>query len=179
MRRPRPTQRALSNDKNPPIEPGDHGLGRSRGGLSTRIHTLADQATATVVVRLTGGQAEDNPQLLPLIDDLTDAGHRGRFRLLADKGYTYPSTRQALRQRKIPHTIPERADQIAQRKAKGSRGDRPPSFDPDTYKKRNVVERSYVRLKQWRGIATPYDKHARTFLGGVLLAAAIIHTETH
>ncbi len=145
--------------------------------MSTRTHTLADQSTATVVVRLTGGQAGDNPQLLPLIVDLTDAGHGGRFRLLADKGYTYPSTRQALRQRKIPH--PERSDQIARRKAKGSRGDRPPSFDPDTYKKRNVVERSYVRLRQWRGIATRYDKHARTFLGGVLLAAAIIHTETH
>lgn len=147
--------------------------------MSTKIHTLADQATATVVVRLTGGQAGDNPQLLPLIDDLNASGLGGPFRLLADKGYTHPSTRDALRRRKIPHTIPERSDQIARRKAKGSRGGRPPSFDRDTYKKRNVVERSYVRLKQWRGIATRYDKHARTFLGGVLLAAAVIHTKTH
>jgi transposase len=147
--------------------------------LSTKIHTLADQETATVVVRLTGGQAGDNPQLLPLIDDLNGAGHGGRFRLLADKGYTHPSTREALRHRKIPHTIPERSDQIARRKAKGGRGGRPPSFDSETYKKRNAVERSYVRLKQWRGIATRYDKHARTFLGGVLFAAAVIHTRTH
>jgi transposase len=132
-----------------------------------------------VVVRLTGGQAGDNPQLLPLIDDLNDAGNTGRFRLLADKGYTYPSTRQALRRRRIAHTIPERSDQIARRKAKGSKGGRPPSFDAETYNKRNAVERSYVRLKQWRGLATRYDKHARTFLGGVLLAAAIIHTKTH
>ncbi len=132
-----------------------------------------------MVVRLTGGQAGDNPQLLPLIDDLDAADHGGAFRLLADKGYTHPSTREALRQRRIPHTIPERSDQIARRKAKGSRGGRPPSFDAEKYKRRNVVERSYVRLKQWRGIATRYDKHARTFLGGVLLAAAIIHTRTH
>ena len=116
------------------------------------------------MVRLTGGQAGDNPQLLPLIDDLRGAGQHGAFRLLADKGYTHPSTREALRKSRIAHTIPEKSDQIARRKAKGSRGGRPPSFDAETYKKRNTVERSYVRLKQWRGIATRYDKHARTFL---------------
>lgn len=126
-------------------------------------------------VRLTGGQAGDNPQLLPLLDD---NGRARRIRVLADKAYSHPSTRQALRRRKIAHTIPERSDQIARRKAKGSRGGRPPGFDAETYKRRNTVERSYLRLKQWRGIATRYDKHARTFLGGVLLAAAIIHVRT-
>lgn len=63
--------------------------------------------------------------------------------------------------------------------AKGSSGGRPPAFDAQTYKKRNTVERGYLRLKQWRGIATRYDKHARTFLGGVLLATTILHTKTH
>ena len=154
-------------------------MGRSRGGLSTKIHTLADQATATVQVRLTPGQAGDNPQLMPLLDDYHSRHGPGRSRLLADKAYSHPSTRQALRRRKIAHTIPERSDQVAHRKAKGSKGGRPPGFDPGLYKKRNTVERSYARLKQWRGLATRYDKHARTFLGGVLLAAGLIYLKTH
>lgn len=147
--------------------------------MSTKIHTLADQATATVQVRLTPGQAGDNPQLMPLLDDYHSRHGPGRSRLLADKAYSHPSTRQALRRRKIAHTIPERSDQVARRKAKGSKGGRPPGFDPSLYKKRNTVERSYVRLKQWRGLATRYDKHARTFLGGVLLAAGLIYLRTH
>jgi len=54
-------------------------------------------------------------------------------------------------------------------------GGRPPGFDADDYKLRNAVERGYARLKQWRGIATRYDKHALTFLGGVHLAASVLH----
>lgn len=169
----------MSNYKNPPPEPADHALGRSRGGLSTKIHTLADQSTATVQIRLTGGQAGDNPQLIPLLDDYRNSGRSWAFGLLADKAYSHPSTRNQLRSRKIAHTIPEKSDQIARRQAKGSRGGRPPGFDAQAYKKRNTVERGYLRLKQWRGVATRYDKHARTFLGGVLLAATIIHIKTH
>lgn len=116
---------------------------------------------------------------MPLLDDYRSCGRAWQFRLLADKAYSHPSTRNQLRSRRISHTIPQRSDQIAQRQAKGSRGGRPPGFDAETYKKRNTVERSYLRLKQWRGIATRYDKHARTFLGGVLLAATIIHIKTH
>lgn len=130
-------------------------------------------------MRLTGGQAGDNPQLLPLLDDHGRPRRARRIRVLAEKAYSHPSTRQALRRRKIAHTIPQRSDQIAQRKAKANRGGRPPGFDAYAYKKRNTVERSHLRLKQWRGIATRYDKHARTFLGGVLLAASIIHIRTH
>lgn len=130
-------------------------------------------------IRLTGGQAGDNPQLGPLLDDRHQDGRNMRFRLLADKAYSHNSTRIMLRQRRIAHTIPQRADQIAWRKAQGSRGGRPPGFDAHIYKKRNTVERSYLRLKQWRGIATRYDKHARTFLGGVLLAATIIYIKSH
>ncbi|WP_072519583.1 transposase, partial [Mycobacterium tuberculosis] len=97
------------------------------------------------------------------------------FRLLADKAYSHPSTRAALRSKKIKHTIPERQDQIDRRKAKGSAGGRPPAFDAALYGLRNTVERGFHRLKQWRGIATRYDKYALTYLGGVLLACAVIH----
>lgn len=65
------------------------------------------------------------------------------------------------------------------RKAKGSRGGRPPSFDPETYRERNTVERGFNRLKHWRGVATRYDKYACTYLGGVTLAAIVIHHRTH
>jgi putative transposase len=127
---------------------------------------------------LSAGQDGDNPMLLPVI-----AAHRkhdkARFRLLADKAYSHPSTRQALRARKISHTIPERRDQIARRQANGSRGGRPPGFDPDIYRERNTVERGFNRLKHWRGIATRYDKYAFTYLGGVTLAAIVIHHRTH
>ncbi len=116
---------------------------------------------------------------MPLLDDYRQAGRPWALRLLADKAYSHPSTRNRLRHRKIAHTIPQKSDQIARRKAKGSTGGRPPAFDAEVYRKRNTVERSYLRLKQWRGVATRYDKHARTFLGGVLLAASILYIKTH
>ena len=117
---------------------------------------------------------------MPLLDDYAtarrDQSEPSRdFRLLADKAYSHPSTRIELRCRGIKHTIPERSDQIARRKVKGSAGGRPPAFDPAIYGLRNTVERGFNRLKQWRGIATRYDKYALTYLGGVLLACAVIH----
>jgi transposase len=119
------------------------------------------------------GQAGDNPRLVLLLDALKQAGHRAAH-LLGDKAYSHPSTRRELRRRRIRHTIPERCDQVEHRKSKGSRGGRPPTFDPERYKQRNTVERGFGRFKQWRGIATRYDKYARTYLGGVLLAAVVI-----
>jgi transposase len=171
---------ALSNYKKAPDEPDDHAIGRSRGGLTTKIHALTDQHQAPVMVRLTAGQAGDNPQLVPLLDDYAAActrhGGSGRdFELLGDKAYSHPSTRAELRSRRITHTIPERTDQIARRKVKGSTGGRPPAFDAAHYGLRNTVERGFNRLKQWRGIATRYDKYALTYLGGVLLGCAVIH----
>lgn len=148
-------------------------MGRSRGGWTTKIHTLTDACTCPVTMLLTPGQSGDNPQLVRLLD--AHAGQRpARFRLLGDKAYSHPSTRQLLRARRIRHTIPERRDQITRRKAKGSAGGRPPAFDPEVYKNRNTVERGYNRLKQWRGIATRYDKYALTYGGGVILAATLI-----
>ena len=174
-------QGALSNYKKAADEPDDHAIGRSRGGLTTKIHALIDLRQAPLAIRLTAGQGGDNPQLVPLLDDYATAcrqqGEGGRdFRLLADKAYSHPSTRNELRSRKIKHTIPQRSDQIARRKAKGSIGGRPPGFDAALYNLRNTVERGYNRLKQWRAVATRYDKYALTYLGGILLACAVIHT---
>lgn len=127
---------------------------------------------------LSPGQAGDNPMLARLISAHRE--HSGiRFRLLGDKAYSHDSTRDLLRRARIAHTIPERSDQIDRRRAKGSRGGRPPSFDVATYRQRNTVERGFNRFKHWRGIATRYDKYALTYLGGVILAAIVIHHRTH
>ena len=93
-------------------------------------------------------------------------------RLLADKAYSHPSTRTALRNRRIKHTILPCDDQITRRKAKGSAGGRPPSFDGEIYKQRNTVERGFNRHSQWRGIATRYDKYALTSPVASRLAAS-------
>jgi putative transposase len=162
---------ARSNDKIP--EPADHAIGRSRGGLTTKVHALADAGIRPVALLLSAGQAGDNPRLVPLLDALAQAGHRPAH-LLADRAYSHPSTRQELRRRRLRHTIPERSDQARRRKDKGPSGGRPPKFDAELYKQRNTVERGFGQFKQWRGIATRYDKYARTYAGGVLLAATLI-----
>lgn len=155
-------------------------LGRSRGGLSTKIHLAVDGRGLPMRVLLTGGQAGDNPQLLPLLDGIrvarTGAG-RPRIRpgvVIADKAYSHPSTRQALRRRRIGFVSPERADQVAHRQAKGSRGGRPPAFDRDVYKRRNVVERCFNRLKQFRDLATRYAKRAAYFQAELTIAAIVL-----
>src|SRR3954453_14768709 len=110
---PPSSQGAAANYKDPAGEPVDHALGKSRGGWTTKIHTLTDAHTCPVTLLLGPGQGGDNPQLMPLL--AVHARRRpGRFRLLADKAYSHPSTRHGLRTRGIPHTIPERSDQIQQ-----------------------------------------------------------------
>ena len=69
--------------------------------------------------------------------------------------------------------IPEKSDQIGARKRRGRRGGRPPALDTNAYKNRNVVERSFALNKQWRGIATRYDKLAITYRAAVVLHACI------
>ncbi len=93
--------------------------------------------------------------------------------VLADKAYSSRSTRTLLRARGIQAVIPEPRDQRANRARRGSRGGRPVSYDKDLYKQRNVVERSFNLLKQWRGLATRYDKLAIVYRAGAVLAAII------
>ncbi|ONF72914.1 IS5/IS1182 family transposase [Amycolatopsis keratiniphila] len=129
---------------------------------------------------LTPGRAGDNPQLVPLLDDIS-VSRRGPGRprcrpetVIADKAYSHPSTCQAMRDRRITFVSPERDDQIARRVAKGSRGERQPAFDAEVYKQRNVVERCFNRLKQFRDLATRYAKRAAHYQAELTIAA-IIH----
>ena len=109
------TQGAESNYTKLENEPADHAIGRSRGGLTTKIHALTDALVRPVTLLLTAGQSGDNPQLDPLLDLHRMQGHNNRdFTVLADKAYSHPSTRVKLRRRRMKHVIPERSDQTAE-----------------------------------------------------------------
>jgi transposase len=90
-----------------------------------------------------------------------------------DKAYTSAANRNYLTGRGIKVTIRERQDEKDGRLRRGSAGGRPRSFDATAYKGRNLVERCFNRLKQWRGIATRSDKIACSYLAGITLAAAL------
>lgn len=79
-----------------------------------------------------------------------------------------------LSSRSIRVVIPEKDDQKANRLRRGAAGGRPYSFDTKAYRGRNVVERSFCEHKQWRGIATRYDKHAINYRGALVLRAITI-----
>jgi transposase len=141
-------------------------LGRSRGGLTTKLHLAVDGRGLPMAVLLTPGQAGDNPQLLPLLDDISVARpgpgrpRQRPDRVIADTAYAHPSTRAALRARGIALISPERSNQIARRKAKGGAGGRPLAVDRTVYADRNVVARCFAPLRQFRGLATHYAKRA-------------------
>lgn len=180
----RVSQGAESSYKNsaadPAHEPPDHAIGRSRGGLSTKVHQLVDGRKRPLVIALTAGQAADSPVLKFLLADLAvkrSGPGRPRTRpdvLLGDKAYSSRANRALLRSKRITTVIPQRADEIGHRQRRGPAGGRPPAFDATAYKNRNVVERSFNDHKQWRGIATRYDKHAAIYRGGVVLRAITI-----
>lgn len=161
-------------------EPAGHAIGRSRGGLTTKIHHAVDGQGRPLAVVVTPGQAHDGQSLPLLLGDLrvprTGAG-RPRTTptmLLGDKAYSSRAIRAALKARGITTVIPERRDQQEHRSRRGSAGGRPAKFDPVAYKNRNVVERSFALLKQWRGLATRFDKLAIVYRSAAVLAAVLV-----
>ncbi len=92
----------------------------------------------------------------------------------ADKAYSNSLIRTYLRRRGILHVIPEKTDTKSARLRRGSHGGRPPGFDPARYKARNTVERAINKIKQYRGVATRYDKRGYIFLGTVTAAVLLI-----
>lgn len=127
---------------------------------------------------LTPGQRHDSTQLEPVLDAIRvpRPGGQGRPRkrpahVIGDKGYSYEFCRRLLRRRGIRHTIPERVDQRARR---AGRPRHPRRFCKETYRRRNVVERCINRLKQWRGIATRFEKRGVNYRAMVVVASLMI-----
>jgi transposase len=170
----------LNHRKPRPRSRPEQALGRSRGGWSTKIHLAVDGGGRPLALHLTGGQAADSPQferVLSLVSVPRAGPGRPRSRpqrVLADKGYSARANRAHLRRRGIGAVIPERDDQLANRRRRGRKGGRPYGFDIEAYRDRNLVERGFNRFKQWRGIATRYDKTATNYLGGLQLAGIIM-----
>ena len=133
-------------------------VGRSRGGRNTKIHALADAKGRLIAILLTGGEAHDCPLAERLIDRVEEAEC-----LLGDKAYDSTELREELEQRGTKPVIPNRSNRK-----------RPFRFSKRLYKLRWRIESAFNRLKDFRRIATRYDKLARNYLASVCLAAALV-----
>jgi transposase len=131
-------------------------------------------------VVITAGQVHESTQMQPVLDQVrVPRPRRGRPRkraehLTCDKAFSCARCRKLLHQRGIRHVIPERKDQREHRQNKGQKGGRPCRYDKAVYATRNVVERCINKLKQFRSVATRYDKRADCYRTMVTLAAILL-----
>lgn len=146
--------------------------------MTTKLHLACDGRGRPLAVVLTPGQRHDCTQLEPVLAAIRvpRPGKVGRprtrpGRVIADTGYRDDRCRALRRGRGIAPTIPERSDQ---RERRAPRPGRKPGVDRAIYRRRHVVERCVNRLKQWRGIATRYEKRAANYRAMVVLASLVI-----
>jgi putative transposase len=135
-REPSASQGAKSSYKNLRVEPPDHAIGRSRGGLSIKIHHLVDGRCRPMVILLGPGQSRDSPMFAPLLEQLSAARigpGRPRTRpdrVLGNRADSSRANRAILRSRGIQAVISEPSDQKGHRRRRGRAGGRPSSYAP-------------------------------------------------
>lgn len=135
----------------------DEAIGRSRGGLSTKIHCATDGLGNPVDFILTGGQVNDCQRAEDLLD-----GKTAEF-VIADKAFDSDKILKKIETMGAVAVIPSTANRKEKR-----------DYDKHYYKERNLIERFFCKLKQFRGIATRYCKRGLYFLEAVKLTSAII-----
>ncbi|MDJ1130580.1 transposase [Streptomyces iconiensis] len=150
------------------------------GHKTSKVHLLADDRARPLTWQTSPGQRGDNPMLVPVLEGLR-VGRRGPGRprtrpdrLRGDKAYSSRETRAYLRRRHIKATVAQPGDQRAHRRRKGRAGGRPPAFDKTQYKRRSAAERCVSKWKQFRAVASPYDKRDYIFNGTLTAAAMVI-----
>ena len=130
-------------------------MGRSRGGLTTKIHALVDANGLPIAIKLTEGQAHDGRSAADMLDGL-----RAGQILLADRAYDSNALRAAMSAQGAWANVRPMSRRLD-----------PPAFSRYLYRYRNLVERFFNKLKHYRAIATRYEKHAANYLALVKLAA--------
>jgi transposase len=141
----------------------EEALGRSRGGFSTKFHVRAEGSGKPMAFLLAPGQRHESKLFEPLMGVGTGRPETRPERVVGDKGYSYGHIREYLLQSKTIAVIPLRSDQGWD-----------PGFDRETYRKRNKIERLIGCLKQWRRIATRYEKRAASYLAMLTLASIVL-----
>ncbi len=135
-----------------------HGIGRTKGGRNTKLHAVCDAKGRPHVLLLTPGNVHDCKVARLCIEALPPSAE-----LVADKGYDSQALREWLDERGTQAVIPPRKNRKIQYE-----------YDKAIYKQRNVIERMFCRLKDWRRLATRFDRNIKNFMGAIALAAAVI-----
>lgn len=138
-------------------------MGRSRGGLTTKIHALVDARGLPIVLKITPGQAHDGKSAADMLETIG----KGDI-LMADAAYDSDALRQCLSDRGASANIKP----VARRKT-------PPSFDLALYRSRHLVECFINKIKHFRAVATRFEKHAENYLALIKLAAIRVCLRTY
>ena len=133
-------------------------MGRSRGGLTTKIHALVDANGNPIALKLTEGQAHDGKSASDMLDEL-GAGQI----LLADRAYDSDALRKRLADRGAWANVKPMPGRV-----------NIPAFSPFLYRYRNLVERFFSKIKHFRAVATRFEKHDANYLAVVKLVATRI-----
>lgn len=131
----------------------------SRGGKTTKIHALVNEHFQLVGISLSGGNVHDSEMAIKVLSKVTLEGKK----ILADKGYCSEEIRNFISQEKAEVCIPDKSNAVVIH-----------NFDKELYKSRNIIERFFQRIKNYRHVATRYDKLSNCFLNFIILAAVMI-----